>query len=81
MENQSDKNKKEDLPKFNQEEVFEKLNASAQKTLDALMGAYEAGMKGGISEEEQTQMIELMRRAKVLRDKIKDITSQEEPSK
>ena len=55
------------------EEIFEKLNASAQRTLDSLMAAYETGMKAGISEEEQDQVIELMRRAKDLRDQLRNL--------
>ena len=71
---------KSELKKLSKEEMFAKLNASAQRTLDALMAAYEAGMKEGISEEEQDQVIELMRRAKDLREKIHTMTSEKNPA-
>lgn len=68
---------KDKSPKPTKEEIFAKLNQSSDRTLEALMKAYEAGMKAGISEEEQDQVIELLRRAKELRDKIRKITSEE----
>lgn len=63
------------------EEIFAKLNGSSQRMLDSLIAAYEAGMKEGISDDEQDKVIELMRRAKLLRDKVKDMTSEEQPPK
>ena len=59
-----------------QEEIFAKLNASAERTLEALQEAYEAGMKEGFSDEEEDQLIEVMRRAKALRDKVRDVTKE-----
>jgi len=61
---------------ISKEELFAKLNASAQRTLDALMKAYEAGKKEGITDEEEDQLIEIMRRAKPLRDEVKKITQE-----
>lgn len=69
--------RREDLEKLSKEEVFAKLNASAQRTLDALMKAYETGMEEGISDKEEDQVIELLRRAKKFRDAVKQLT--EEP--
>ena len=59
-----------------QEEIFAKLNASAERTLEALQKAYEAGMKEGLSDEEEDQLIEVMRRAKALRDTVRDVTKE-----
>lgn len=60
---------------LSKEELFERLNASAQRTLDALMKAYEAGMKEGLSDEEEDQLIEILKRAKRLSDQMRQITS------
>lgn len=65
---------KKDLEKITKEEMFVKLRASAARTLDNLEKAYEAGMKEGITEDEQDQMIDAMRRAKALRDKVLEVT-------
>ena len=60
------------------EEVFAKLIKSAEKTLKALEQAYEAGMKQGISEEDQDQLIEALRRAKDLRDGVMKMIKEKE---
>lgn len=67
--------------KVNKKEVFAKMNASAERMLSALGSAYQAGMKEGITDEEEDQLIELLRRAKVFCDNIKKITIDREPDK
>ena len=62
----------EDITK---EEVFAKLNASAERTLRALQQAYEAGAKAGFEGSEEDTVIELLRRAKKLRDQVREMTS------
>lgn len=75
MKNDPTQNK-EGKDKPSREEVFAKLNASAERTLRALEQAYEAGKKEGISDEEQDQLIEALRRAKNLRDEIRQMTEE-----
>ncbi len=74
----SGKASKADLAKMSKEELFTRLNGSAGRTLEALQQAYEAGMKAGISDDEEDQVIELLRRAKKLRDEVKRITSEKD---
>ncbi len=62
------------LKGLSKEELFAKLNASAEKTLDALMKAYEVGTKEGFEADEEDQSIEILRRAKALRNKVRDMT-------
>lgn len=61
---------------MSREELIAKLNASAERTLSSLQKAYEAGLKEGMSDEEEDRLIELMRRAKDLKDKVLRITSE-----
>ncbi len=58
------------------DELFAKLNASAEKTLNALMKAYEAGAKKGLEKHEEDQLIEILRRVKALRDEVQRITTE-----
>jgi len=58
------------------EEVFAKLNQSSERMLQALQSAYEAGIKEGIGDAAEDQVIELLRRAKKLRDEIRRATSE-----
>ncbi len=62
--------------KLSKEELFAKLRASSERTLEALQKAYEAGMKEGLSDEEEGQLIESLARAKKLRDEILRMTSE-----
>lgn len=66
--------KAKQLQNMSKEELFAKMNASAQRVLDNLMKAYEAGSKEGFESSEEDQVIELLKRAKSLRDKVKGIT-------
>ena len=59
------------------EELFATLNASAQKTLDALLKAYEAGMKEGFEKGHEDQLIEILRRVRALRDDVRRITGRD----
>ncbi len=61
-------------PAMSREELIAKLNASAERTLSSLQKAYEAGLKEGMSDEEEDQLIELMRQAKDLKEKVWRIT-------
>lgn len=61
-------------PAISKEELFAKMNASAARMLEALQGAYEAGMKEGITDCEEDQLIELLRRAKNFRENIQKLT-------
>ena len=54
--------------------LFAKLNASAARTLWALQQAYDAGVNKGFDGDEEDQLIELLRRAKHLKDEVKRIT-------
>lgn len=72
--------RQEELEALSKEELFAKLNASAQKTLDALMKAYEAGAKAGFGQGEEDQLIEILRRAKHLRDEVQRATQQGPPA-
>jgi hypothetical protein len=65
-----------ELLKLSKEELFAKLNASAQRTLDSLMKAYEAGSREGFEAGEEEQVIELLKRAKALRDEVRRITEE-----
>ena len=68
------------MMQMTKEEVFAKLNASAARTLEALQKAYEAGAKAGFEGDEEDQVIELLRRAKALRDHVKQITGEHSSS-
>jgi hypothetical protein len=60
--------------KSSKEEIFAKMNASAARMLEALQGAYHAGMKEGITNDEEDQLIGLLQRAKKFRENIKNLT-------
>ena len=60
-----------------QEELFAKLNASAEKTLDAIMKVYEAGAQEGFEGGEEDRLIEILRRAKALRDEVRRVTGRQ----
>ncbi len=72
-----DKKKLEELSKLSKEEVFAKMKASSERMLQALQSAYEAGMKEGISDDEEDQVIELLQKAKKLRDEVNRVITQE----
>ena len=61
---------------MSKEELFATLNASADKTLNALMKAYEASAKKGFELGEEEQLIEILRRAKALREEVRRVTAQ-----
>ena len=63
-------------PNVSKEELFAKLNASAERTLEALQKAYEAGAKARFEADEEDQLIELLRRAKAMREEIRRITQE-----
>jgi len=67
------------LANLTKEELFAKLQASAERTLWALEQAYDTGLQEGFEGDEEDQLIELLRRAKHLREDVKRIT-QEHPS-
>ena len=58
------------------EAVFARLNESAERTLWALTQAYEAGVKKGFEVDEEDQLIELLKRAKRLKEEVKRITQE-----
>ncbi len=62
------------LQQMSKEELFARMNASAQKVLDNLMKAYEAGSKEGFEANDEDEVIELLKEAKALREKVKNIT-------
>ena len=64
-------------PQPSKEEVFAKMNASAARMLEALQGAYQAGMKEGLTDDDEDQLIELLRRAKEFREGIRDLTHED----
>ncbi|MDD5218302.1 MAG: hypothetical protein PHS88_09400 [Candidatus Omnitrophica bacterium] len=61
-----------------QEEVFAKLNQSSERMLQALQSAYEAGIKEGLGDAAEDQVIELLCRAKKLRDEIRRATAEKD---
>ena len=65
-----------ELANLSKEEIFARLNASAERTLEALMKAYEAGTKEGFEGKEEDRVMELLKRAKALRDKVGHITQE-----
>ena len=56
------------LPAESKEDVFAKLDAGSEKLIQSLQGAYEAGMKQGLTPAEQEKLSELLRHAAKLRE-------------
>lgn len=73
----SSSRKKAKLPtNLTREEVFQKMQASSEKMLEALQSAYLAGMKEGFDHDEEDQVLELLQKTKKLRDEVRKIASQ-----
>ena len=66
------------LKKLTKEELFATMNASAERTLWALMKASKAGSKKGFKADEEDQLIELLKRAKRLKEHVKRIAQESE---
>jgi nucleoid-associated protein YejK len=64
---------------MSREEIIRKLNESTEKMMASLQKAYHAGLKEGISEQEEDQLIELLQKTKKLQENIIKI-NQENPS-
>lgn len=62
------------LPVVGREELFAKLDASSEKLIQSLQGAYDAGMKKGLTPAEQEKLSELLQHAARLREQVQRIT-------
>jgi predicted DNA-binding protein (UPF0278 family) len=64
---------------MSREEIIRKLNESTEKMMASLQKAYHAGLKEGLSDQEEDRLMELLQKAKELRAHIEKITA-EDPS-
>lgn len=63
-------------PEMMKEELFARMNASAERMLESLQSAYFAGMKEGMDHDHEDHILELLQKTKKLRDEVQKISSQ-----